>query len=497
MRSKKACLVIDLRDGENIPNVPEMVAVLAAAGWKTDLVLKAFGGESLKLAEQAAKKGYEMVIAYGGDGTLNQVVNGIKNAKGKSIVAVLPGGTANEWATEIEEPLDPVHAALALVNSDAHKIDLGYVDVKGLVFPNAAQSNVQQQSAGKKVGKTARKKQAKKALGTKHHFLLMSGLGLDSSIIAHVSKSLKYRVGRLAYGVSAVKELPEQRSFPLEIREIADDGSENLLWQGEAWQVIFGNTRLYAGFAELTPQACVDDGKLDVAVITAGDVFKTVEEVVSLLVKRRSSSAATKYFRGTHFSVRAPASIGLHLDGSVVELDDYLSKSEKDALAHANTPEQPMVEYRFDAEPAALQVAIPRTYNGALFEHWTTEAQPDTVAQQNEPVAQAQTVTPELIDILLQHGMKVTVTGVGPEADKPNTYIIAGTIQNPTTGDTSPIAVHVNEKSIVMQRTGQHVTPTAVQQLQEGAEIVVAGKKGKSGSLRATQIVIDRLESIS
>ena len=233
------------------------------------------------------------------------------------------------------------------------------------------------------------------------------------------------------------------------------------------------------------------------AVVTAGGVFKTVEEVVSLLVKRRSASAASKYFHGAHFSVRIPASIGLHLDGSVVELDDYLSKSEKNALALANTTEQPMVEYRFDAEPAALQVAIPRTYHGALFEHWTTEAQPDSVAQQNEPVAQAQPVTPELIDILLQHGTKVTVTGVGPEADKPNTYIIAGTIQNPTTGDTSPIAVRVNEKSIVMQRTGQHVTPTAVQQLQEGAEIVVAGKKGKSGSLRATQIVIDRIESIS
>ena len=127
MRRKKACLVIDLRDGENVPHVAEMVAVLAAAGWKTDLVLKEFGGESLKLAEQAAQQGYDVVIAYGGDGTLNQVVNGIMNVQGKSMVAVLPGGTANEWATEIEEPLDPVHAALALVNSEAHKVDLGYV----------------------------------------------------------------------------------------------------------------------------------------------------------------------------------------------------------------------------------------------------------------------------------------------------------------------------------------------------------------------------------
>src|SRR5947207_1876377 len=147
MRNKKACLVIDLRDGENIPNVPEMVAVLAAAGWKIDPVLKEFGGESLTLAEQAAKKGYDVVIAYGGDGTLNQVVNGVRNVKGKSVVAVLPGGTANEWATEITEPLDPVHAALALVNSDAHKVDLGHVDVKGLTYPHAAQSTGQQQPA--------------------------------------------------------------------------------------------------------------------------------------------------------------------------------------------------------------------------------------------------------------------------------------------------------------------------------------------------------------
>src|SRR5690349_10147703 len=147
----------------------------------------------------------------------------------------------------------------------------------------------------------------------------MAGLGLDASIIAHVSKALKYRVGRLAYAVSALKEFPQLHPFPLELREIADDGSEQLLWQGEAWQVIFGNTRLYAGFAEVTPDAHIDDGKIDVAVIAAGNILHTVEEVVSLLVQRRSSSADTHYFQGVHFCVRVPASTGLHLDGSVVE----------------------------------------------------------------------------------------------------------------------------------------------------------------------------------
>lgn len=491
MPRKKACLIIDLRDGENIPRVPEMAAILAAAGWKVDLALKEFGGESLKLAEQAAKKGYEVVIAYGGDGTLNQVVNGVTNVGGKSVAAVLPGGTANEWATEIAEPLDPVHAALALVNSEAHAVDLGYVGVQGLVLPTAAQDNSSQPPAGQQADKKARKKQAKQARGSKRRFLLMAGLGLDASIIAHISKSLKYRVGRLAYVASALKELPEWHPFPLELREIADDGNERLLWQGDAWQVIFGNTRLYAGLVEVTPGARVDDGKLDVAVIAAGNVLHTLEEVVSLLVEQRSASADTHSFQGAHFSVRVPASVGLHLDGSVVELDDYLSASQKETLAQANAAGGPQVEYRFDAEPAALRMAIPRTYSGALFARWTPQAQPHAEdQQQNDSSAQAQPAPPELVEALVQQGKLVTVTGVGPVAEKPSTFIIAGTTQNPTTGDTSPVAVRVDDKSMVLQRSGQQVPAAAVLQLQEGAEIVVDGKKGKNGSLRAARMVL-------
>jgi diacylglycerol kinase family enzyme len=58
----------------------------------------------MELATEAARKGYDIVIGYGADGTLNQVVNGIMNGKKKkqSLVGVLPGGTANVWATEVK-----------------------------------------------------------------------------------------------------------------------------------------------------------------------------------------------------------------------------------------------------------------------------------------------------------------------------------------------------------------------------------------------------------
>jgi YegS C-terminal NAD kinase beta sandwich-like domain len=289
---------------------------------------------------------------------------------------------------------------------------------------------------------------------------------LDASIIAHVSRSLKYRVGRLAYAVSALKGSPKVHPLPPELRETADDGGECLLWQGEAWQVIFGNTRIEAGFAEVIPGARVDDGKLDVPVIAAGNVLHTLEEVVSLFADRRSASDDTHSFQGAHAPRSVPASLGLHLDGSAVELPDYLSASQKETLARANDAGWPQVEYRFDAEPAALRLGIPRTYSGALLAHWTPQAQPWAADQQQDgSAAQAQPVPPDLVETLMQQGKRVTVTGVGPIARKPGIYIIAGTTHNATTGDTSPVAVRVDDKSMVLQRSGQQV-PAAVLQPQ-------------------------------
>ena len=126
MKCKKGTLVINPRSGKNIAQLPDVLTVLAAAGWKTELALKEYGGQTIELATTAAEDGSDLVIAYGGDGTLNQVVNGVMRAQGqRSIVGVIPGGTANQWAAEIDVPLEPVKAALMLVDSDACKVDIG------------------------------------------------------------------------------------------------------------------------------------------------------------------------------------------------------------------------------------------------------------------------------------------------------------------------------------------------------------------------------------
>src|SRR5436853_903176 len=109
-------------------------------------------------------------------------------------------------------------------------------------------------------GKNGHKKKLKPSKGSakaKQHFLLMAGLGIDAAIMSNVSKPLKYRIGPLAVGLSAAKELPTQHPFPVEIR-VTPDGEP--LWKGEALQVVIGNTRRYGDIAEMTPNAYIDDG---------------------------------------------------------------------------------------------------------------------------------------------------------------------------------------------------------------------------------------------
>jgi hypothetical protein len=343
-------------------------------------------------------------------------------------------------------------------------------------------------------GNSGKEQKKKASANTKHHFLLMAGLGLDAAITAHVSKTLKYRLGKLAYGLAAIKELPDVHPFPLELRAVSDAGDEKLLWQGEAWQVVFGNTRLYAGYAQLTPQAYVDDGLLDVCIIKAGNVLFTVEEIASLLFERRSASADTEYFREARFSIRAPASVGAHLDGSVIKPKNYLSSAEREHLAQAGDPTKVMVEYSFSAEPAAIYMTIPHTYAGALFQKTPVPVQPEAGAAVAHPAsdgkAPAQRQTAEQVNALVSQSTKVTVVGIGPNPAKQNTYIIAGTTQDDETGDTEPVAVRVNSETTLLRHTGEPAALDAVQALQEGAEIMVKGKKNKRGAVKATNLVL-------
>ena len=482
MKCKTAYLIINPRLGKKVNTLTAIMAAFSAAGWKTDIAIKEFGGHTRKLARKAAKAGYDLVIGFGGDGTLNQIVNGVMAAdRNRCIVGVIPGGTANVWAHEIGISEDPVKASLALINSEECKVDVGHVAVDSLAFvPGKSQHEKGPSRRGR------------------HHFLLMAGLGLDAAVMSQVPTSLKERIGKAAVAVAALKTLPSQRAFPIEIWSSGDGAEERMRWRGEAIQVIVGNTRRYGNFAEATPDALIDDGALDVCVITAGSVLSTIEQIFSILLNRNSHSGRCERFRGSHFRIRAPASVDLQLDGSRVKRDG-ISAAEKTEHGKKKNSEAVMVTYGFDAIPRALHVAIPCTYNGELFEKGSgkkalrlpTEPRPDQDIHHNRSLKPKEVRSQsQRLDELVAHGQKVTVVGVAPNPEREATYIVAGAIFDKKSVVSKPVAVRIDENTTLVGRSGEHLPVTFAAKLEENAEIAVDGKQNKRGVVRAKRVLL-------
>jgi hypothetical protein len=221
--------------------------------------------------------------------------------------------------------------------------------------------------------------------------------------------------------------------------------------------------------------------------------------------------------------------VPMQLDGSAVKLKDYLNASDYDTLQQIRDAEQVMVTYGFNAMPHALQVAIPCTYDNTLFEqsgsreqktsdtkspvmshprkgdetpatlqHHTEEEESQASSQVHQEEDQehgehsedVQKELPALVNALFEHGRKVSVVGKAPNAAKKDTYIIAGSTPKQSTGEMKPAAVVVNGNTTLFNHEGMHVSTDAVRGLQEGATIVVEGKKNKRGVIHASRVVL-------
>src|SRR5215469_3613437 len=154
-----------------------------------------------------------------------------------------------------------------------------------------------------------------------------------------------------------------------------------------------------------------------------------------------------------------------------------------------------MVCYRFDAMPKAVRMAVPRTYNGTLFQTaaHTGQGQGPRAEQREQRPPSVQRNDAQSAELggqrgsgsLHQQEYRITVIGVAPHPAKPGVSIIAGRYKKRDTDETEVVAVRVNGRTLVLRQEGERVPHTEVQALQEGQEIVVDSDKSKRGVIRA------------
>ena len=228
-------------------------------------------GDAKRLAARAVTQGYTVIVAAGGDGTINEVVNGI----GVSDVAlgVLPLGTVNVFAQELHIPRK-LDAAWSVIE-DAHtrRIDLARAE----------------------------------ANGSARCFIQLAGVGFDARAVRTASWELKKRIGPLSYVWAGLKTLSARH-----VRvEVSANGSGPV--GGVA--VLIGNGRFYGGRFALFPKARMDDGLLDVCVFETCGYLDVLRYGQGILRGAHIDLDGVKYFQSEQLVCSAPSATPFELDG--------------------------------------------------------------------------------------------------------------------------------------------------------------------------------------
>lgn len=235
-------------------------------------------GHAVALAEEAVREGFDMIAAAGGDGTINEVVNGIMRAGGDPILAVLPLGTGNDLARLLDVSTDPRDAMALLRAGEVRRLDVFEVETgDDTVFGiNAA--------AG----------------------------GFSGQVDEMLTPELKRSWGPLAYLIGAASVLPDVHNYETYVA-FDDEPPEPI----DALNIIVANGRTVGGGKRVAPLSNPEDGLLDVVVVRFGNVVELGEVAARLVTGNYLNSPHVEHRQVRQVRVRSKPGMWFNVDGEL------------------------------------------------------------------------------------------------------------------------------------------------------------------------------------
>jgi YegS/Rv2252/BmrU family lipid kinase len=279
------------------------VRALRATGYQAVVWNTTGPNQATELARRAVEDGADLVIACGGDGTFNEVLNGL--AGSDVALGFVPLGTTNIWRRETGLPKDCVAAVRAAATGQRARIDLGVANGR--------------------------------------YFALMCGAGYDAYVTARVGYTLKRRLGFLAYIFEAVRAVGR---YQPPRAAIVIDGR---MAEAHLLQMVLSNTRNYGGFLHFARRARADDGLLEVRLLTGKGALAKAAAVTRFLYNALPWAPAGE--RAASVRIEAPG-IPLQLDGEYVGVTPAQISVARGALTVV-VPRGPLPTIFSAAAPAA------------------------------------------------------------------------------------------------------------------------------------------------
>ena len=263
---------------------PWLAQRLRSAGSGARLIETEAPGQARDLALHAADRGHDRVIAVGGDGTVQEVVNGLLEAESGLSLGILAGGNGNDLARSLCLPHRATDALALALGGTTRRIDVGRA-VRGS-------------------GATA----------TIRHFVAAGGVGFDAQVAtAMAGRRRGWQHGRLGYALSTLRELGRFRNRRVQLTIEGPVGARSI--DRRVLFVAFANGPYYGGGMQICPDASLADGLLDLCIV--GDIsrLETVRQLPGLYRGRHVNHPAVELLRATAVSIEGERGTLAHLDG--------------------------------------------------------------------------------------------------------------------------------------------------------------------------------------
>ncbi len=262
----------------------ELADALTQAGLPFEIVLTHARGGATELAWQGIERGYDPIVAVGGDGTINEVVNGIKGAElnqgQRARLGIIPLGTGSDFIKILDgvEPNDIAGGVRRLTAGHSRAIDLGRVQVGD---------------------------------GDARYFVNALGMGLDAQVAAESLKLTRLK-GMAVYLVAIIRALANYRAHPMTVEYDDRRVHRRLLFASVA------NGRCQGAGFWMTPDALVDDGMLDLCLVDNLRLDQIIRYIPKLMEGTHTTLKQVTMGRARRINITCTAPVPVATDGEVL-----------------------------------------------------------------------------------------------------------------------------------------------------------------------------------
>jgi YegS/Rv2252/BmrU family lipid kinase len=264
---------------------PHLSARLKSLGVEHEAVLSRAPAEATELTAKALADGAEVVVAVGGDGTLNEVANGFFVKDGppaRSAIALMPYGTGGDFRRTFSIPTELEEVAQMLKGGRRRMIDVGRIDMQSL-----------------------------DDIPLTRYFINIADAGIGGVVVDRVNHSSKMLGGKLTFNLVSIRTLLDYKPQPVEVR------TEERNWDGRAQNVVIANCQYFGGSMHVAPKAEPDDGLFDVVVFGNIGSFEAIRSIGDIYKATHVKNPKVQTWRSAQVELLSPERVLIDVDGEM------------------------------------------------------------------------------------------------------------------------------------------------------------------------------------